>query len=310
MRFKTYLSIFLFSTLFLFYPGNTYFTDLFSYNRELFAQKLPKESYVLEHDVPYVLNKNIVPELSAAGAYVVFLPSYTPVYEKNIYTPFLPASTAKIISAMVAVDAFDLDDVVEVQKVLDEGQSMGLVVGEKISVENLLFGLLVHSGNDAAYALAQNYPGGLAAFVSAMNKKAVELSMKNSIFQNPAGLDAVNQHTTAFDLALAGRALLEHKILSKIVSIKSITVSDTDFKYFHSLKNVNKLLGEIAGIGGLKTGYTIDAGENLVSFYKKDGHDFLVVILKSKDRFADTTSVVNWINSNVAYDSKDAFHQQ
>ena len=234
MKFKTYLAIFLFSLMFLFYPGNTFFTDLFSYNRALFAKQLVEKSYTLKYDTPYVINPVAVPTLSAASSYVVYLPSFTPVFEKNAQAKHLPASTAKIITALVAVEAFDREAVVEVKRVVAEGQSMELVVGEKITIENLLYGLLVHSGNDAAYAIADHYPG-------------------------------------------------------------------VDFTHFHYLRNVNKLLGEVAGIGVLKTGYTLDAGENLVSFYKKNGHDFLVVILKSSDRFADTTAVVNWIDTNIGY---------
>src|SRR3989344_9510430 len=125
--------------------------------------------------------------------------------------------------------------------------------------------------------------------------------MKNSYFSNPNGLDSGTQHSTAFDLALAARELLKNPYLSKIVSTKEITISDVDFKYFHQLTNVNKLLGEIQGLGGLKTGYTENAGENLVSFYKKNGHQFVIVILKSQDRFVDTTILVDWIKTNVKY---------
>lgn len=125
--------------------------------------------------------------------------------------------------------------------------------------------------------------------------------MKNSNFKNPAGFDAFGQHTTPYDLALAGRALLHNKTLAKMVSTKSITISDVDFKYFHPLHNVNRLLGEVQGVGGLKTGFTIDAGENLMTFYKNNGHQFLIVVLNSEDRFADTTQIVDWINANVGY---------
>lgn len=176
---------------------------------------------------------------------------------------------------------------------------MGLVQNERITVENLLYGLLVHSGNDAAYALADNI--GFDKFVNLMNEKAKSLKMVSSHFTNPAGLDDFNQVTTPFDLALAARELLNSKELSKIVSTKEIVISDVDFQIFHKLSNVNKLLGEIQGIGGLKTGYTENAGENLVSLYKKNNHEYIIVILKSQDRFADTTNVVSWINSNVDY---------
>jgi D-alanyl-D-alanine carboxypeptidase len=174
-----------------------------------------------------------------------------------------------------------------------------------MTFENMLYGLLVYSGNDVAYAIADNYPGGRDAFIKKMNEKAASLSMYDSHFENPAGLDSSNQYSSAFDLALVGREVLKNKELSKIVSTKSITVSDEDFKYFHDLTNVNKLLGEIPGVGGLKTGYTEEAGENLVSFYKKGEHKFLIVILKSQDRFLDTRSIITWIDTNIDYFSSE-----
>ena len=178
---------------------------------------------------------------------------------------------------------------------------MNLVTGEKITFENLLYGLLVHSANDAAYVLADNY--GYDKFISLMNKKAKALGMKNSHFSNPNGLDSGSQFSTAFDLSLAARELLKNPYLAKIVSTKEITISDVDFKYFNRLNNVNKLLGEIQGLGGLKTGYTENAGENLVSFYKKNSHQFVIVILKSLDRFNDTRNIIKWIEENIGYQS-------
>ena len=134
-----------------------------------------------------------------------------------------------------------------------------------------------------------------------MRQKTEQLSMKNSRFADPAGLDEFNQYTSPFDLALAARALLENNELKKMVATKEITIADVDYKYFHKLSNVNKLLGEVQGIGGLKTGFTENAKENLVSFYKSNGHQFIIVILKSDDRFEDTRQVISWINTNVDY---------
>ncbi len=211
----------------------------------------------------------------------------------------MPASTNKIITALVANDLYKPDTVVTIQRVVAEGQTMGLVQNERITIENLLYGTLVHSGNDAAYALANEY--GFDQFVKRMNAKAKELRMTHSHFTNPTGLDDYSQYVSPFDLALAARELLKNKFLSKIVSTKEITISDVDFQIFHKLTNVNKLLGEIQGIGGLKTGYTENAGENLVSFYKHNGHQFIVIILKSLDRFEDTKNIITWINENIDY---------
>jgi len=298
MKTKFYLLFIFYSLLFLFYPGDSYYFHLFAYNRDLFNKKEIKTEVKI-NPVPYLKNPFYFPETSAEGVYVVDLPSFTPILERNKHIKFLPASTAKIITALVAFDIYKTDQIITVKKVIEDGQVMGLVSGEKITVENLLYGLLVHSGNDAAYVLADNH--GFEKFIDLMNKKAKELKMMDSYFKNPAGLDENNQYTTPFDLALAARVLLENPYLAKIVSTKEITISDVDFKYFHKLTNVNKLLGEIAGLGGLKTGYTEEAGENLVSFYKKNGHQFIIVILKSQDRFYDTTNVINWIEENIDY---------
>lgn len=297
MKVKRVFLFILCTFLFLFYPGETVYFNIFANNPELF-QKEETQTVLPTQPVPYVKNP-AVPELTAEGVYIVDLPSFTPVFERNSGNHFYPASTAKIITALVAYDLFDVEDIVTVNHVLNEGQQMGLVVGENISVENLLYGTLVHSGNDAAYALADHY--GYDKFINLMNEKTQKLGMKNSHFKNPAGLDDEEQVTTPFDLALAAREVLKNKLLSKIASTKEITVSDNDFIYFHQLSNVNKLLGEVHGVGGLKTGYTESAGENLVSFYKKNGHQYIVVIMKSLDRFNDTKNAVNWINANIDY---------
>lgn len=298
MKLRFYLLFVFYALLFLFYPGNSYYSHIFSYNRPLFEKKEVVSNLKI-NPVPYLINPFYFPITSAEGIYVVDLPSFTPVLEKSKNSKFLPASTVKIITSLVAVDVYNPEDVIEVKKTIYEGQLMELQIGEKITVENLLYGTLVHSGNDAAYVLAENY--GYDKFIDLMNKKAKELKMNNSHFSDPSGLEEGNQYATPFDLALAARELLKNKYLSKIVSTKEIIISDVDFKYFHKLTNVNKLLGEIAGLGGLKTGYTEDAGENLVSFYKKNGHQFVIVILKSQDRFTDTTNIINWIEENIGY---------
>ncbi len=297
MRIKHYLLFFFFSLLFLFYPGDSYYFNIFAYNRSLFRQK--DEKMLLKNDLIPYLKLPYYPEVSAEGVYVIDLTSFTPIWEKNADQQFFPASTTKMITALVTMDVYKPDDILTVKRNMTEGQLMGLVENEQITVENLLYGLLVHSGNDAAYALADNY--GFDQFVKLMNEKAKALKMEKSYFKNPAGLDDFNQQTTPHDLALAAREILKNSLLKNIVATKEITISDIDFKYFHRLANVNKLLGEIQGIGGLKTGYTENAKENLISFYKKNGHQFIVIVLKSDDRFADTINIVKWIDEDVDY---------
>ncbi|OGK51854.1 hypothetical protein A2966_00550 [Candidatus Roizmanbacteria bacterium RIFCSPLOWO2_01_FULL_41_22] len=297
MNFRFYFYFIFFSLLFLFYPGDSPYYHILAYNQSFFIQKAGQEQ-IQVFPVPY-LKTALEPELTAEGVYIVDLPSFTPVFQRNSQFKLFPASTTKIITALVAIDIYKPDNVIPVKRIIEEGQNMGLVVGEKITVENLLYGLLVHSGNDAAFVLADHY--GIDRFVQKMNEKAREIGMTNSYFTNPAGLDNMEQQTTAYDLALAGRTFLQNSYLKKIVGTKEIIISDVDYRTFHKLSNVNKLLGEIQGLGGLKTGYTEEAGENLVSFYKTNGHEYIIVILKSLDRFQDTKNAIQWIKDQVDY---------
>lgn len=298
MRFKTVALLTLFTILFLFYPGDSTLFHTFSYHRSLFLNQ--NRSIAFANNPIPVRTSNLSPEISAETAYIVDRKSFSPVFEKNPHKHMFPASTAKMVTALVAYDIYKTDSTIKLSSVLEDGQVMGLVQGEELTIENLLYGTLVHSGNDAAYALAQ--PIGLPAFVAKMNEKARALHMYDTHFENPAGLHNPAQHSSAFDLALAGRAILNNPYLSKIVSTKEIEISDTQYRIFHKLVNVNKLLGEIPGVGGLKTGYTIESGENLVSLYRTpDGHEFIIVVLNCLDRFEDTKAIVHWINSNVSF---------
>ncbi len=285
-----------FTFLLLFYPGNYWLTQAFS-NQSLWQEK-PALQFAL-HTIPEVDKNAPYPLISAESVYIADLSSFTPIFERNSKEKLYPASTAKIITALVVADEFKPTDVIMVNKQITKAdqpdwQLMGLVTGEKITIENLLYGILVYSANDAAFTLADSY--GYDKFINKMNQKAQELGMKNSHFKNPIGIDDYEQLTTSYDLALAARALLKNSYLAKFVSTKEITISDTDYKYFHRLSNVNELLGKVVGIGGLKTGYTELAGQNLVSFYKKGGNQYIIVVLKSLDRFEDTKILTQWID--------------
>ena len=297
MPLRFYFFFLLTTLLLLFYPGHHPFLQVIAFNRDLFIQQDRETSYEL-HPIP-VIDKATAPFITAGGVYIVELASFTPLYQKNEHIHFFPASTTKIITSLVASELYRPDEVITVDKVTTEGQVMGLVPGEHITAENLLYGTLVHSGNDAAYALADHF--GYDKYIKLMNTKAKELGMKDSHFVDPAGFDNVGQLTSPYDLAIAGRALIQNPYLKKMVGTKEIVISDVDYSIFHRLSNVNTLLGEIQGLGGLKTGQTEQAGENLVSFYKHEGHDYIIVVMRSEDRFSDTTALVDWIISSVQY---------
>lgn len=267
---------------------------------EAFAQSppLPRLSY----QIPAVKENTRLPTVTAEGVYIVERNTFTPVFTKNSDKLLYPASTTKMVTALAALDLMNLEQVVEVKVATDEGQLMELIDGERMTVENLLYGILVHSANDAAYALAHannNFP----LFIDHMNLVAKRIGMQNTLFKNPAGFDEDGQLTTPHDLALAARTLLSHPTLRKMVSVKEITVLDEDYRITHTLTNVNELLGEIEGLGGIKTGYTEAAGENLVSYFKTPytGHEYIIVVMKSEDRFKDTKTLTDWLIFNIEY---------
>lgn len=268
-----------------------------------FLRQLP---FMIPAPAPYPVNRTGLfpgPEISAGGVVILDVDSGVFLYSRNGESNFAPASTTKILTALVALDNYKLDDVVTVKTVVSDGQLMGLIPGERISVENLLYGTLIHSGNDAAYALAEDYPGGITKFVEAMNEKAGALHLTHSTFTNPVGYDNPNHKMTPLDLARLARAALDNKIIAKMVAIPEITISDVTHTYFHRLKNVNQLLGKIPGVAGIKTGWTEEAGENLVTLIERNDHRVIIVILQSKDRFGETAKLIDWVFANYSWES-------
>ena len=238
------------------------------------------------------------PELTAVSIMVKDIDSGVILYAKNENKLLFPASTTKLMTALVILDQFQTDDIFTVKSVINDGRKMNLVTGEKLTVESLLYGTLVHSGNDAAYTLAENFPEGVEAFVNQMNVKAKSIGLSDTHFTNPIGFDNPYHYTTASDLTRLASYALKNKIIDKIASTKAITVSDVSYTYFHELQNVNQLLGRVAGIAGLKTGFTENAGEILVSTVKKNGQSILIAVLKSKDRFGETVQLIDWVFNN------------
>lgn len=249
--------------------------------------------------VPVLSAESSFPTLSAQGVIATDLDSGITLYEKNADAKLLPASTTKIVTALVSLDAYKPDQVLTVGKGASvDGQKMGLFVGEKMKFEDLLYGLLVYSANDAAVTLAQNYTGGYSAFVDAMNVKAKDLSMANSHFDNPAGLDTSIQRSTAKDLIRASEVAMRNSEFAKVVGTKNIIVKDETGKSSYNLRNVNELLGSVPGVLGVKTGWTENARENLVTYIERDNHKIMIAILGSQDRFGETKELIGWIFEN------------
>lgn len=248
--------------------------------------------------VPKLKENAILPELSAQSIYAIDLESNLSLYERNIDTPILPASTTKIITALVAMDKYPLDLILTVGDVSVDGQNIHLIKGEKITVRNLLYGLLIASGNDAAEVLADGYSGGRDEFVKAMNLKAQDLGLINSNFVNPSGLDGDGHHSTARDLIKASVFAMQRPFFKKAVSIKEVKIESVDNQTLHHLRNINELLGKVDGVLGIKTGWTQEARENLITYVERDGKKIMIAILASQDRFGETENLINWIFEN------------
>ena len=251
---------------------------------------------VLSPDPSRPTGRQAFPTLSAQGVIATDLESGITLYEKNADAELLPASTTKIVTALVSLDAYKPDQILTVGRgVAVDGQKMGLYVGEKMKFENLLYGLLVYSANDAAVTLAQNYTGGYSTFIEAMNAKAKELSMTNSRFDNPVGLDTVVQRSTAKDLIRASEVAMRNPMFAKVVGTKRVVITDESGKVSYNLQNINELLGVVPGVLGVKTGWTENARENLVTYIERDNHKIMIALLGSQDRFGETKELINWI---------------
>lgn len=241
--------------------------------------------------------------INALSFYVIDVDSGSILAEKNANQTLYPASTTKIMTALVARELYGLNEIITVpQGVKEQGNGMGLIVGEQMTVENLLYGLLIPSGNDAAFTLASYYSSdndwGEKGFVDKMNEKTRELHLDNTHFVNPAGFDDEKQISTARDLAILAKELLKDDFLSEVVSTSSKTVTDISGKNSHFMENTNHLLGVLDGVRGIKTGTTLLAGEVLVTLVERDGHSIIVALLASNDRFSETTQIVEWVFKN------------
>ncbi len=259
-------------------------------------QSLPKVHF---HEYP-LLKDPIVPSLSAESALILDDSSKIIIFEKNPRLRFSMASTTKIMTALVALEYFKLDDVILIKTKINEGAVVGFEAGEAFLFEDVIHGLLLPSGNDAAYALAENYPGGLVAFVNRMNEKAKELALTYTHYSDPSGLDDDGNYMTAIDLARLASVALKNETFSRIVATKKHVLISMDGIKKYTVFNLNKLLGE-EGIVGVKTGFTEGAGEVLVTAKVENNRTFIIVVMKSKDRFADTRTLVQLISNNITF---------
>ena len=217
--------------------------------------------------------------LAAQGAFLIDGLTGSSLYEKEPDQPFYPASTTKILTALLVIEAGNLDQPVTIESADTkvEPSALDFKPGEKYTRLQLLYGLMLKSANDAALALARDNAGSIPVFAEKMNLRARELGAVSSNFENPHGLHEKNHYTTPHDLALIARAAMEQPLFRKIVSTVDYTLA-TDAGPL-PLTNHNKLLTQYPGCIGVKTGYTVAAQQVLVSSALRDGREVISVVM-------------------------------
>lgn len=226
------------------------------------------------------------------------------LYEKDAYSRTAMASTTKIMTCILALENISLNNTITISKnaASINGSVLGLHENDTITAHDLLYGLMLRSGNDCAISLAESISGSTENFAILMNQKAQELKLVNTHFVTPNGLDDDNHYTTAYDLAILTDYALKNETFKKIVSTKTCNIFINGFS--RTISNTNELLGNTEGVYGVKTGFTFNAGRCLVSSCKRDNMDIIVVVLGAdtkKIRTKDSYNLINYVFKNFSY---------
>ncbi len=301
LRLDQYLSLALLLGLFILTPGSNTIQLLLPRLQHRVEAEYAPPTLVTTTALPVLVNPDIssdqlAEELSAASIYVMDRDCGCILFQKNSDLARYPASTSKLLTALVARQLYDLDDIVtmSVEAGQSEGTSSHLQPGSQFYIRDILPALLIPSGNDAADMLALHHPDGREGFVKAMNKRAAELHLSSSQFDNPSGLDSPRQYVSARDMAILAHEAMKDDVLRLLVGMPSFTIFDlADNAY--PLNNTHGLLGVIPGVVGIKTGTTDNAGENLITEIDRSGHKIILVVLGSRDRYGETRRLIDWI---------------
>ena len=230
------------------------------------------------------------PGVSAKSAVLVHADTGEVLFEKNADERMLIASTTKVMTALVVLENCDPDESVTVpeEAVYIEGSSMYLRAGNTYTVRELLYGLLLVSGNDAAMALALHVSGSTEDFAALMNEKASRLGLCDTAFANPHGLDAQEHYSTARELAVIMAEAMRDPVFREIDGTKAVNIGELTYV------NHNKLLWNYHGVNGGKTGYTMASGRSLISSAERDGLEMICVTLNDPDDWADHAALYDW----------------
>lgn len=239
--------------------------------------------------------------VDARSAIAMSSKSKAVLYEKNSDMLIPIASTTKIMTSLVALKYGNLDMKIEISEKAANihGSQVGYKKGEIITLRELLYGLMLRSGNDAAIAIAEGISGSVNEFLKLMNEYALQIGAINTHFESPHGLDSQYHYSTAYDLALITSKAKENEIFNKIVSSKYVDANEYGFT--RSYHNINKILYQIPNANGVKTGYTGGAGKCLVSSIHDEKDDIIIVVLNSNKRWDETKKIYDHIKQNFKF---------
>ncbi len=247
----------------------------------------------LSHPQGLALTETLAgPPITARAALLYDVDADRVLFERDAHARLAPASLTKLATALVALGRLDLQQVVtagdEIRSVDLGGVTVGLVPGDRATVEQLLYGILLTSGNDAALTLAAGTGGSVDQFVRWMNELAGALGMRDTHFVNPHGLDAAEHYSSAYDMMLLARAALRQPVIAKVAAQPTASIGGWNYR------NTNELLGQYPGADGVKTGTTDEAGECLIASVTRQGRRVLAIVMGSTDRYADTRALLDF----------------
>jgi D-alanyl-D-alanine carboxypeptidase len=239
------------------------------------------------------------PPITAISAAVVEDSCGDLLFAKDAHRRLPPASITKIVTAIIAVETTDPDEIVDVNVdnfFAGDGTVMGLETGMRMSMRDLLYGLLLPSGNDAAVAIARRVAGDVPAFVGRMNAKVRDLGLQDTHFTNPHGLDAAGHYSSAYDMAMLGRYAYQDPLIAEIVRTKQYQPNWDG----PELWSGNLLLWLYPEADGMKTGWTEKAGQTMIATAQRDGHRLFIALMGSQDRYTDVIRLLDWGFENIA----------
>lgn len=255
--------------------------------------------FIVINTISVKVNSDI--DTSAKGAVVMDVKTGRVLYSKNMNTKLAMASTTKIMTALLAAESGKLNDVVAVKQSSCniEGSSLYLKPGDKLTVEELVYGLMLRSGNDASVAIAEYIGGNYDNFIAMMNTKAKEIGANNTHFVNPNGLPDANHYTTAYDLALITSYAMKNSKFAEVVSSKNKVIPGSPSENWDRvLKNKNKMLWTFEGADGVKTGYTKNAGRCLVTSATRSNMRLVCVVLNCGPMWEESAALLEYTYKN------------